>query len=111
MILFMPAMVFNMVLTPIIGYCIAGKRKDRASDYVNISIKFSIVLVIVCGTLLHIFAKSIAGVFGCSAEAADLVQHIVRFLVWGIYSMLLHNTLWDGLTAMDSREREWLLQS
>lgn len=30
MILFMPAMVFNMVLTPIIGYCIGGGRKDRA---------------------------------------------------------------------------------
>lgn len=83
MILFMPAMVFNMVLTPIIGYCIGGKRKDRASDYVKISVKFSIAVVVVCGTLLLIFAKPIAGVFGCSAEAADLVQHIVTFLVWG----------------------------
>lgn len=83
MILFMPAMVFNMVLTPIIGYCIGGGRKDRAVDYVKLSIKFSITVVIVCGALLVLFAQPIAGGFGCSAEAAKLVQHIVTFLVWG----------------------------
>lgn len=83
MILFMPAMVFNMVLTPIIGYCVGGNRKDRASDYVKLSVKFSIIVVIIFGALLLVFAKPIAGMFGCSAEAASLVQHIVGFLVWG----------------------------
>lgn len=83
MILFMPAMVFNMVLTPIIGYCIGGNRKDRASDYLKLSIKFSIAAVVVFGALLVAFAKPIAGMFGCSADAAELVQHIVLFLVWG----------------------------
>lgn len=50
MIFFMPAMVFNMVLTPIIAYCVGQKRKDRAADYMRISIKFSIVLVVIFGT-------------------------------------------------------------
>lgn len=83
MILFMPAMVFNMVLTPIIAYCVGQERKDRASDYMKLSVKFSIVLVVVFGTLMLTFAKDLAGLFGCSAEAAELVQHIVWFLVWG----------------------------
>lgn len=85
MILFMPATVLNMVLTPIIGYCIGGKRKDRAADYIKISIKFSIVVVVICGALLFIFAKPIAGIFGCSNEAAVLVQHCISFLVWGYF--------------------------
>ena len=83
MILFMPAMVFNMVLTPVIGYCIGGNRKDRADDYLKLSVKFSIAAVVVFGALLTAFAKPIAGMFGCSADAAELVQHIVLFLVWG----------------------------
>lgn len=83
MILFMPAMVFNMVLTPIIAYCVGQKRKDRADDYMKLSVKFSIVLVVIFGALMLIFAKTLAGMFGCSAEAAELVQHIVWFLVWG----------------------------
>lgn len=83
MILFMPAMVFNMVLTPIIAYCVGQKRKDRASDYMKLSVKFSIVLVVIFGALMLIFAKPLAGMFGCSTEAAELVQHIVFFLVWG----------------------------
>lgn len=83
MILFMPATVLNMVLTPIIGYCIGGKRKDRASEYIKLSIKFSIAVVAVCGALLLIFAKPVAGMFGCSDEAAALVQHCIMYLVWG----------------------------
>lgn len=85
MILFMPATVLNMVLTPIIGYCIGGKRKDRAADYTRLSIKFSIIVVVICGALLFIFAKPIAGIFGCSTEAAALVQHCISFLVWGYF--------------------------
>lgn len=83
MILFMPATVLNMVLTPIIGYCIGGERNDRASDYVKISVKFSLITVAFCGALLMIFAKPVAGIFGCSDEAAMLVQHCIFFLVWG----------------------------
>lgn len=83
MILFMPATCLNMVLTPIIGYCIGGKRKDRASDYLKLSVKFSLVVVTICGVLLLIFAKPVASVFGCSANAAALVQHCITFLVWG----------------------------
>lgn len=83
MILFMPATVLNMVLTPIIGYCIGGKREDRASDYIRLSIKFSVIVVSVCGAMLLVFAKPAAGIFGCSGEAADLVQHCIMWLVWG----------------------------
>lgn len=83
MILFMPAMCLNMALTPIIGYCVGGNRKDRASDYLKLSICFSVVVVIICGFLLFIFAKPVAGMFGCSKEVADLVQHCVSFLIWG----------------------------
>lgn len=79
MILFMPAMVFNMVLTPIIAYCVGQKRKDRADDYMKLSVKFSIVLVVIFGTLMLIFAKTLAGMFGCSAKAAELVQHTGSF--------------------------------
>lgn len=83
MILFMPATVLNMVLTPIIGYCVGGKRKDRASDYMKLSIRFSIIVVTICGLLLLIFSKPISGIFGCSAETSALVQHCIMFLVWG----------------------------
>lgn len=83
MILFMPATCLNMVLTPIIGYCAGGNRKDRASDYLRLSVKFSLIVVAVCGALLLIFAKTVAGIFGCSAETAALVQHCILFLVWG----------------------------
>lgn len=83
MILFMPATVLNMVLTPIIGYCTGGKRKDRASDYIKVSIRFSVIVVAVCGALLLLFAKPVAGVFGCSEEAAILVRHCIAFLVTG----------------------------
>lgn len=83
MILFMPATCLNMVLTPIIGYCVGGNRKDRASDYLKLSIKFSLIVVSICGAFLLIFAKPVAGVFGCSEEAAVLVQHCISFLVWG----------------------------
>lgn len=83
MILFMPATVLNMVLTPIIGYCVGGKRDDRASDYIKLSVKFSLITVAVCGALLMIFAKPVAGIFGCSKEAEELVQHCIFFLVWG----------------------------
>ena len=34
----------NMVLTPITGYCVGGKRKDRASDYIRLSIKFNVIV-------------------------------------------------------------------
>ena len=40
-------------------------------------------MVVIFGALLLIFEKPIAGMFGCSAEAVTLVQHIVGFLVWG----------------------------
>lgn len=83
MILFMPAMCLNMALTPIIGYCVGGKREDRASDYLKLSIRFSAAAVIVCGVFLLLFAKPVAGMFGCSAEVAALVQHCISFLVWG----------------------------
>lgn len=83
MILFMPATCLNMALTPIIGYCVGGNRKDRASDYLKLSVKFSLIVVTVCGALLLLFAKPVAGVFGCSAQAAALVQHCISFLVWG----------------------------
>lgn len=33
--------------------------------------------------ILFIFAKPVAGMFGCSTEVADLVQHCVSFLIWG----------------------------
>lgn len=83
MILFMPATCLNMALTPIIGYCVGGERKDRASDYLKLSVKFSLIVVTICGALLLLFAKPVAGVFGCSEEAAALVQHCISFLVWG----------------------------
>lgn len=83
MILYMPAMVFNMVLTPIIAFCIGESRRDRAKDYMKTSIIFSIAFVVVFGSLVLIFAKDLAGMFGCSNEAAELVQHVVWFLVWG----------------------------
>ncbi|MCM1235038.1 MAG: MATE family efflux transporter [Ruminococcus flavefaciens] len=44
---------------------------------------FSIIVVVVCGALLLTFANPIAGILGCSPEAAALVQHIISFLVWG----------------------------
>lgn len=80
MILFMPATVLNMVLTPIIGYCIGGERNDRASDYVKISVKFSLITVAFCGVLLMIFAKPIAGIFGCSYETAMPIQHCICYV-------------------------------
>lgn len=67
----------------IIAYCIGQKRKGRADDYMKLCMKFSIVLVVIFGTLMLIFAKTLVGMFGYSAEAAELVQHIVWFLVWG----------------------------
>lgn len=83
MILFMPATCLNMALTPIIGYCVGGNRRDRANDYWKLSVKFSLMIVSICGVLLLGFAKPVAGIFGCSGEAAALVQHCITFLVWG----------------------------
>lgn len=83
MLLFMPATCLNMALTPIIGYCVGGNRRDRANDYLKVSIKFSLVVVTVCGGLLLVFAKSVASMFGYSGDAAALVQHCIAFLVWG----------------------------
>lgn len=77
------ATCLNMVLIPIIWYCTDEKRKDRASDYLKLSVKFSLIVVTICGTLLLIFAKPVASIFGCSAEAAALVQHCIMFHVWG----------------------------
>ena len=82
-ILFMPSMAISMALTPIIGYCAGGGRKDRAADYIKVSLKFSVCLVMISGTLLWLWGKRIAGSFGCSPEVADLVQRCIRFLVWG----------------------------
>lgn len=83
MLLFMPATCLNMVLTPIIAYCVGGNRKDKASDYLKLSIKFSLIVITLCSTLLLLFAKPIASIFGCSTDAASLVQHCISFLVWG----------------------------
>lgn len=80
---FMPATCLNMALTSIIGYCVGGNRRDRASDYWKLSVKFSLMIVSICGVLLLGFAKPVAGIFGCSGEAAALVQHCITFLVWG----------------------------
>lgn len=52
----------------------------------KLSVKFSVVLVVIFGMLMLIFAKPLAGMFGCSAEAAELVQHIGWFLIGGISS-------------------------
>lgn len=65
------------------GIALEEAEKTEPVDYVKLSIKFSITVVIICGALLVLFAQPIAGGFGCSAEAAKLVQHIVTFLVWG----------------------------
>lgn len=83
MLLYFPPMVLNMVLTPIIGYCVGGRRQDRAKDYVRFSIKLSLALTGIFGILLLLFAGEVSGIFGCSADAQAVVQHCMYFLVGG----------------------------
>lgn len=83
MLLYFPPMVLNMVLTPIIGYCVGGKRPDRAKDYVGFSIKLSMMLTAVFGAILLLFAGKISSIFGCSTDAQAIVQRCMYFLVGG----------------------------
>lgn len=83
MLLFFPPMVMNMILTPIVGYCNGANRKDRAKDYINLSIKVSIALVIIFSIILLAFSIPIASTFGCSIEAAQVVQTALKYLVFG----------------------------
>lgn len=43
----------------------------------------SSVVLTACVSNFGIIAKPVAGIFGCSGEAAALVQHCIAFLVWG----------------------------
>lgn len=83
MLLFFPATVMNMVLTPIVGFCIGGKRRDRADEYVKFGLRVTLILVAFFGALLLLFSTPVTRMFGCSDEAIAIVSHALKLLVIG----------------------------
>ncbi len=80
MFLHYPAMVMNMVLTPIVGYCVGVGRIDRANEYTKEGIKIGTIIVAIAGLILFIFPRKIARMFGCSDAAMAVVAEAFRYL-------------------------------
>lgn len=70
----------NMVLTPIVGYCVGVGRIDRANDYTKEGIKIGTAIVAFVGLILFFFPRKIARVFGCSEAAMAVVEECFRYL-------------------------------
>ncbi len=80
MLLHYPAMVLNMVLTPIVAYCVGIGRIDRANEYTKEGIKLGTVIVAVVGIFLFVFPRQIASAFGCSEAAMEVVVDCFHYL-------------------------------
>ncbi|MDD6795041.1 MAG: MATE family efflux transporter [Clostridiaceae bacterium] len=81
-ILFYPAMVFNMSLTTIIGQCFGAKRFDRIKDYLHISLKYGVAMLIILSAIIIGFANQLSYLFLDNYNVSEIVK--TYFIIVGI---------------------------
>lgn len=108
-ILFYPAMAFNMVLTAIIGQCIGAKRVDRAKDYLKLSLKYGISVLLMLSTLIIIFSEQLAGLFVSSNPVAQIVKGYFMIISIGYVLNTITNCYLGCLNGMGKPTKSMLL--
>lgn len=71
--LYYPEMSLNMVLTPIVGYCLGARRMDRAEQYTRSGVRMGIAIVAAVAAVFMACSPDISRIFGCGPEARAIV--------------------------------------
>lgn len=109
-ILFYPAMVFNMALTSIVGQCIGAGRPDRAQDYLKLSLVVGGITLAILSTAVVGFSAQLSGLFvktlckkrRCSGNRLRLLRH----RKCGIHPEH-RDQLFSGLLEWSGQTRDW----
>ena len=108
-ILFYPAMAFNMVLTSIIGQCIGAKRADRAKDYLKLSLKYGVVVLLILSALVIAFSTQLSNLFVSSNVVAQIVKGYFMIISIGYILNTITNCYLGSLNGMGSPTKSMLL--
>lgn len=108
-ILFYPAMAFNMVLTSIIGQCIGAKRADRAKDYLKLSLKYGIIVLLILTALVIAFSTQLSNLFVSSNVVAQIVKEYFLIISIGYILNTVTNCYLGSLNGMGSPTKSMLL--
>lgn len=108
-ILFYPAMAFNMVLTSIIGQCIGAKRADRAKDYLKLSLKYGIIVLLILTALVIAFLTQLSNLFVSSNVVAQIVKEYFLIISIGYILNTVTNCYLGSLNGMGSPTKSMLL--
>lgn len=101
-LLFYPAMALNMVLTTIGGQCIGGKRRDRARDYIRLSLLCGGLLLCILTILIVLFSPQLSALFLHSPSAARIVSQYFKIVAVGYVLNTFTNCFLGSLNGMGS---------
>ncbi|GAA0787603.1 MATE family efflux transporter [Hathewaya limosa] len=90
-ILFYPAMALNMTLTMCIGQCVGAKNIKKAKEYLKSGILLGSGFLIVLTIIVVFFSKNLAGIFGGSEKAKDLVKGYFLIISCGYICNIITN--------------------
>lgn len=99
-ILFYPAMAFNMALTSIVGQCEGGRRYDRARDYIKLSLACGIVLLLILSGIVVFGSNPLSHLFVDSDAAAEIVETYFKIVGIGYVLNTITNCFLGSLNGL-----------
>ncbi len=81
-ICYMPAFGFNVAVTTLVAQSLGAGEKKMAKDFAWLCIKYSVVIMIGCATLMFIFAPQMIGFFIKDAAVITLGASMLRIIAF-----------------------------
>ena len=81
-ICYMPAFAFNVAATTLVAQSLGAGEKNMAKDFGWLCIRYSIGVMILCATLMFIFAPQMIGFFIRDAAVIDLGSRMLRIIAF-----------------------------
>lgn len=82
-VLLYPAMALNISLTTCTGQCYGAKKESKAKEYLNMSILFGGIILLVLTGMMVLFSVNLAGLFGAGVQSGQLVQTYFKIISIG----------------------------
>ena len=81
-ICYMPAFGFNVAVTTLVAQSLGAGEKKMAKDFAWLCIRYSVAVMILCATLMYIFAPQMIGFFIKDAAVITLGAAMLRIIAF-----------------------------
>jgi len=81
-ICYMPAFGFNVAVTTLVAQSLGAGEKKMAKDFAWLCVRYSVVIMIICASLMYIFAPQMIGFFIRDGAVISLGSQMLRIIAF-----------------------------